>query len=244
MVTRIIAVGLVIVIYRCPAINAMAGVTVIIGDEVAVTFASSVSTIVTGCAITGNTLVIPGTACKGCRGMTVAAIQVGIQVSRNSVILAGCSRTVIHVTGIAACSGAHRTVIEGRAGKGTCVMAHTAILVSCHMRVRLAGCKDTIVAGRTVTSDTHVIKDRGNKACGLVTRTAILVSRHVIVVLTGCSSTVMARGTVSGDASVVERSSCECRGVMAIRTVSCSAAVIEYGYVILRQSRCIGTIVT
>ena len=135
MVTRVVGIGRMPVIDGRPAIGGMTYVAILCCHEMAVTLAGCVVTIMTGFAITGDALVIPGTAHEGRRGMAVTAVQVSVQVSWNCVVLAGCGGTIIDMTGIAPSTGSHCTMVEGRAGKGPRVMTHTTVLVGRNMRV-------------------------------------------------------------------------------------------------------------
>lgn len=60
----------------------MTGITFLRGIEMIPTFAGSDRTVVTGCAITVNALVIPATVGEGCGGMTEVAIQRGRNMIR------------------------------------------------------------------------------------------------------------------------------------------------------------------
>jgi len=71
------------VIIRRPALGCMTGITFLRGIKMIPAFAGGDRTVVTGRAITVNSLVIECAAFEGCGGMTVGAIQVvGIYMIR------------------------------------------------------------------------------------------------------------------------------------------------------------------
>lgn len=75
MVAGIIVRGMLKVHDRRPACRRMAGIAILAGNEVIGSLTGRRRAIMTGHAIAGNTLMIPGAAHESRRGMTIVAIK-------------------------------------------------------------------------------------------------------------------------------------------------------------------------
>ncbi len=138
----------------------------------------------TGRAIAGCPLVIPGPVGESRGGMTEVAIQgcgdVTVMLADRGNAMAGIA--IVDDPGM----------IVGRGDKPLGIVANPAILVGADMIGVFTDGESPIVAGIAVIDDAGVIEGRRHESRGYVAVAAIGVGRHVIVILADSGIAIVA----------------------------------------------------